>query len=207
MILSKNDYLVHLEADRIALGARIKWDLKANFIDEIWAFERLLRKTEYYQNCKKSQLEKKYFLLLKYILHKKSISLGFSIPINVFGPGLAIAHIGTVVVSNKARIGANCRIHACTNIGVSADSEDAPKIGNNVYIGPGAKLFGNINIADNIAIGANSVVNKSFLEPGITIAGIPAKKISNKGSKGLGPLRFIANGDYWPLYKGDGQSK
>lgn len=44
-------------------------------------------------------------------------------------------------------------------------SKKAPKIGDNVYIGPGAVLFGDIEIADNCWIGANAVVNKSFLEP------------------------------------------
>nr|WP_292372222.1 hypothetical protein [Methanosarcina sp. UBA411] len=58
-------------------------------------------------------------------------------------------------------------------------------MGNNVYIGPGAKIFGNITIADDIAIGANSVVNKSFYEKGISIAGVPAKKINNKGTNGI----------------------
>ncbi len=64
-------------------------------------------------------------------------------------------------------------------------SEGCFRIGNNVYIGPGARIFGDIEIADGIAIGANAVVNRSFLEPGITIAGVPARKISDKGSKGL----------------------
>ena len=63
------------------------------------------------------------------------------------------------------------------------DGEPA-KIGDNVYIGPD-KTFGSITIADDIAIGANSVVNSSFTQPGITIAGIPAKKVSNKGSERL----------------------
>ena len=67
------------------------------------------------------------------------------------------------------------RIHACTNIGSSRDDVSAPQIGNNVYIGSGAKIFGDIVIADNIASGANSVVNKSFYEKNISIAGIPAK--------------------------------
>ena len=61
----------------------------------------------------------------------------------------------------------------------------APTIGNNVFIGPEAKVYGKIIIADDIAIGANSVVNKSFLEPGIGIAGAPAVKINEKGSKGI----------------------
>lgn len=114
------------------------------------------------------------------------IHLGFSIPINVFGPGLSIAHRGTIVVNKDARIGDNCRIHACTNIGSGRGSDVlAPKIGNGVYIGPGAKIFGNVEIADDIAIGANSVVNKSFYEKGISVAGVPAKKINNKGSNGM----------------------
>jgi serine O-acetyltransferase len=60
-----------------------------------------------------------------------------------------------------------------------------PKIGNDVFIGPGAVIFGPVEIADGIAIGANSFVNKSFEEPNITIAGSPARKVSNKGSEGL----------------------
>ena len=50
------------------------------------------------------------------------------------------------------------------------------KIGNNVYIGMSARILGNITIADNVVIGANAVVTKSIAEPGITVAGIPAKK-------------------------------
>jgi serine O-acetyltransferase len=90
------------------------------------------------------------------------------------------------VVNEYAKIGANCRIHVCVSIGTKAGySDKAPTIGNNVYIGPGAKLFGPIYISDGIAIGANCVVNKSIYERNITIGGIPAKKISDKGSEGL----------------------
>lgn len=105
-----------------------------------------------------------------------SVCLGFTIPLNVFGPRLCIAHRGTIVINKDTRVGENCRIHACTNIGTGRGGASAPQIGNNVYIGPGAKIFGDIEIADNIAIGANSVVNKSFYEAGISIAGVPAKK-------------------------------
>ena len=73
------------------------------------------------------------------------------------------------------------------NIGAEAGESTAenPIIGNNVYIGPGAKIYGNIRIADNIAIGANSVVNRSFETPNITLAGVPAKEVSKNGSNGL----------------------
>ena len=121
----------------------------------------------------------KYYKLKYFIL---SILCGFSIPINVFGKGLSIAHIGTIVVNGSTHIGENCRIHACVNIGtVPGVNGVAPTIGNNVYIGPGAKIYGNIRIASGIMIGANAVVNKSFDEENICIAGVPARKISDLG--------------------------
>lgn len=101
--------------------------------------------------------------------------LGFSIPINVCGPGLSIAHYGSIIISSKAKIGRNCRIHSCVNIGASRGKNGAPIIGNNVYIGPGAILFGDITIADNVSIGANATVNRSFTESNVVIAGTPAE--------------------------------
>lgn len=184
MIKSKKDYKYYLEADRIALGKKRKTPMI--FFDEVWVFERLLRKVEYYKNCKKAKIYLPYYYYLYLKFHLLSTFLGFHIKPNVFGPGLSISHPGTVIVNGSARVGANCRIHVCTSIGTKAGySNLAPTIGNNVYIGPGAKIFGDIEIADGIAIGANSVVNKSFTEPNIGIAGIPAKKINNKGSEDL----------------------
>jgi serine O-acetyltransferase len=184
MITSKKDYLMYLEADRIALNKKKKRPSVMG--DEIWKFERLLRKVEYYHNCKNYFPWNMYLLLLEGRLHTMGIYLGFSIGMNTCGPGLSIAHIGTLVISPRARIGENCRIHTCVNIGTQAgNTERVPVIGNNVYIGPGAKIFGDIFIADDIAIGANAVVNKTFDERAITIAGIPAKKISGKGSAEL----------------------
>jgi len=104
------------------------------------------------------------------------MKLGFSIPLNVFGPGLGIAHYGTIVVNGNAKVGANCRIHIAVNIGANGGKE-APQLGDNVYIGPGAKIFGDIRIADHVKIGANAVVNKSFDEEGAVIVGIPAKRV------------------------------
>ena len=63
------------------------------------------------------------------------------------------------------------------NIGATGGSSKAPQIGDNVYIGPGAVIYGDIIIADNCYIGANSVVNKSFIEPSSVIAGVPARVI------------------------------
>jgi serine O-acetyltransferase len=181
MILSKSDYLQYLKQDKIALGIELKTSGQKllNFVspNPIYVFQKRLRKAEYYKNTNPKGIRKLYYLYLRYLLKKSSIKCGFSIPENVFGPGLAIVHYGAIVVNGEARIGANCRIHSCTNIGASGGKKEAPIIGDNVYIAPGAKIYGKIKIASNSAIGANAVVNKSFDEKGILIAGNPAKKI------------------------------
>lgn len=183
MIDSKKSYNEYLKSDQKALGINSNsrfYKLKNFFFpDPILKFQKLLRKLEYFQNCRNKGLFKIYIYYLKYRFRQLSIKLGFSIPINVFGPGLRIVHYGTIVVNGNARIGKNCRIHACTNIGASGGKKEAPQIGDNVYIAPGAKIYGNITIANNIAIGANAVVNKSFNEENMLIAGNPAKEIKN----------------------------
>ena len=118
-----------------------------------------------------------YCLYLKWDYRRFSIKLGFSIPTNVFGPGLAIVHLGTIIINEQAKIGENCRIHPGVVIGASGGGLNAPTIGDNVYIGPGVKIFGEIKLANNIAIAANSVVNKSFQNEGFAIGGVPAKEL------------------------------
>lgn len=55
-------------------------------------------------------------------------------------------------------------------------------IGENVYIGPGAKVFGKITIGNNVAIGANAVVTKDVPDNAV-VAGIPSKILNMNGSK------------------------
>lgn len=81
------------------------------------------------------------------------------------------------MINENARIGENCNIQQGVNIGQNYGNSNVPTIGNNVYIGPGAKIFGKIYIADGCAIGANAVVNKSFKTPNVNIVGIPAREV------------------------------
>lgn len=183
MINSKAEYEEYLKLDKIALHRNRK---KPRFDDLVWKYEILLRKCEYYKNCKKGFFNSLIFKYYKYKKFKLELYTNMQIPLNTCGKGLGIAHMGPIIINSKARIGDYCRIHVGVNIGTNAGtSDEVPKLGDYIYIGPGAKLFGNIQIADDVAIGANAVVNKSFLESGITIAGVPAKKISNKGAKAL----------------------
>jgi serine O-acetyltransferase len=189
MIQSNEDYLFFLAADEIALNISKTWPhfLLEWLTNDIWHFQRKLRKLEYYLNCKGSFFWKPYLFFLRYQVHSSGQKLGFEIPPNVFGPGLGIAHIGTIIVNPHVRVGENCRIHSCVYLATQATgkNDDCPTIGNNVFIGPCSIIVGKIQIADNIAIGANSYVAHSFTEEGITIAGAPAKKVNEKGSEGL----------------------
>ena len=181
MIKSKKDLIYYLERDKIALYKKDK--KRPNlFSDEIWKFEIALRKYEYANNCLNKKIFFVYRLFYKWKYHSYSIKLGFSIPINVFDEGLSIAHYGCIVVNENAKIGKNCRIQECVTIGATNGKKEAPKIGNNVFIGSGAKIIGDIKINNDVCIGANSFVNKNVDEEGITVAGSPAKKISNNNS-------------------------
>lgn len=182
MIQSKKEYKEYYLQDLKQSGLlNRKWYNK--IADRRFKFYKSLRYTEYYYNCKHGGIHKiiKKMLMIRHT--RLCNRYNWTIPINVFGPGLTIVHAGTIVVSGKAKIGKNCRIHVCTNIGnaPSHGEDGTPIIGDNVYIGPGAKIFGPITIGNNVAIGANAVVNKSFPD-NCTIAGIPAKKISDNNS-------------------------
>ena len=180
MIKSKRDLNNYLAADASAHGINfnsIKDKIFHSCFDKIWRFHLLLRRVEYYKNIKRNVFIEFYYQFLRYKLSKISIKLGFSIPANVCGPGLAVPHYGSIVINANARIGCNCMVHSCVNIGATGGSSKAPQIGNNVFIGPGAKIYGDITIANNVYIGANAVVNKSFLEENAVVAGVPAKTI------------------------------
>lgn len=182
MILTKIDYDHYLEADRIALERpKMSWKIKLKYLlypDYIWKFQRLLRKTEYYRNTKNQTVLKKIiYIFIKIKFLKLSVKLGFSIPENVFGPGLAIVHYGTIVVNPQAKVGKNCRIHADTNIGQSGGESGAPILGDNVYLAPGVKIYGRICLANNTIIAANACVNKHFDQENTMLGGIPAKII------------------------------
>lgn len=189
MIKSKSDYLYYLEQDRIARGMKNpsqKERLK-DFIKPkpTWEFQQRLRKYEYYLNCKKGFIDKIILVYLNYRFRKLSLKLNFSIPPNVFGPGLCILHQGTIVINTRAKIGKNCKVEVCVVVGASGGPDKVPIIGDNVYIGTGAKIYGNIKIPNNVAIAANTAVNKSFNEENILIGGVPGKKIKNIDIKNI----------------------
>jgi serine O-acetyltransferase len=95
------------------------------------------------------------------------------------GRRLVIDHGVGVVIGETAEVGDDCIIfHQVTLGGVKFDPvKRHPTVGNRVLIGMGAKIMGPITLGDDSRVGANAVVTRS-VEPGVTVAGIPAKPIS-----------------------------
>ena len=79
--------------------------------------------------------------------------LGYEIHGENIGPYLTLFHNGPIVINRKAILGSYCKLHGDNCIGNNGVTEDCPEIGDNVDIGVGAKILGNVHIADNIKIG------------------------------------------------------
>ncbi len=146
-----------------------------------WKYIKYLRKCEYYYNNRKKSMIAK--IMYVWYRRKKNIlgsRIGVEIWENSFGKGLVIHHNGSIVVNRECRIGENCELHGDNCLGNAGYGANVPTIGNNVNIGVGAKVIGKIVLGDNIKIGANAVVNKSFYESDITLVGIPAHRSNKK---------------------------
>ena len=119
---------------------------------------------------------RKFFSLIYRILYKLvQIVAGIELPCEVpVGKGFVIDHSGGIVISGFARFGDNCRIRSGVVVGLSrVDDPCAPVIGDNVDIGTGAKILGNIVVGNNVLIGANAVVITDVPDDSIAV-GVPA---------------------------------
>ncbi len=138
-----------------------------------------------YNSCKNIPIVRKIIGLYCLVWLKISqIITGISFPVGLkIGNGIFISHAGTIIINTQCEVGDNCNFAPDTIIGYGIKNgvEGYPKIGNRVFIGPGAKIFGPIVIGDDVAIGANAVVNLDVPNSAV-VAGVPAKIVSMKGS-------------------------
>jgi len=110
---------------------------------------------------------------------------GIEIPFTAkIGRGLYIGHFGQIILSPMAVMGEFCNISQGITIGQSGrgESQYVPIIGDRVYIGPGAKLFGKLTIGNDVAIGANAVVKKDLPDNAVAV-GIPARVVNYNSSR------------------------
>lgn len=140
-----------------------------------------LRKEEYYINTANGNKLKGalgiWFDRRKNILGNY---LGIDIGPNCIEKGCELYH-PLIIVNYNASIGENCKFHGNNCVGNNGITKAAPRIGNNVDIGYGAVIIGDVTIADDVVIGANAVITKSIIEPGSVVAGVPGRIIKSKG--------------------------
>jgi len=100
------------------------------------------------------------------------------------GQGFFIDHGMGVVVGETTIIGDNVLLYQGVTLGGTGleKGKRHPTIGNNVVIGTGAKVLGNITIGDNSYIGANAVVIKD-VPPNSTVVGVPGRVTKQDGKK------------------------
>ncbi|MDX2203845.1 MAG: serine O-acetyltransferase [Hyphomicrobiaceae bacterium] len=109
----------------------------------------------------------------------------FAIDINPaakIGRGIMLDHGTALVIGETATVGDNCSIlQGVTLGGTGKETGDRhPKIGDNVLIGAGAKVLGNIRVGNCSRIAAGSVV-LSEVPPNVTVAGVPARVVGPAG--------------------------
>lgn len=127
------------------------------------------------------------------ILHRLTYKLGIWIPPSTnIGSGFYIGHFGGIIINPECVIGKNCNLSHGVTLGQAnrGRNKGTPVLGDNVYVGPGAKIVGAVRIGNNVAIGANSVVTKDVPNDAVVV-GNPARVISLKGSGG-----YVDNTDY-----------
>ncbi len=109
-------------------------------------------------------------------------------PLASIGKGLFIDHGMGVVIGETSVVGDNVTLYQGVTLGGTGKEKGKrhPNIGNNVVIGAGAKILGNITIGDNALIGANSVVIKD-IDENCTVVGVPGR-IVRKGDERISSL-------------------
>ena len=122
------------------------------------------------------------FIFFPYLIFYKLIVewvLGIELPWHLkAGPGLKLYHGQGTVINRNVTIGSNCVIRHSTTIGNAREGGNCPVIGNNVDIGCHVCIIGDIQIGNNVIIGAGSVVVKN-IPSNVVVAGNPARIIKN----------------------------
>lgn len=148
-----------------------------------WKYVKALRYAGYYySNRKRNPYYAVMYIIKCRAKNKLGRKLGIEMNERSCGKGLSIEHTQGIVVNGLAEIGENLILHGNNCIGVDGVSMGVPKIGNNVRMGFGSSIIGDVVIADHVTVAAGAVVVKSCIEEYAVLAGVPAKIVKFKNS-------------------------
>jgi serine O-acetyltransferase len=91
-----------------------------------------------------------------------------------------LIHSYGVVINSAVRGGRDVKLEHLVTIG--AERQAAPVLGDDVFVGAGAKIFGAVRVGSRTRIGANAVVNRDVPDDA-TAVGIPARIIAHAASR------------------------
>ena len=112
-------------------------------------------------------------------------------PRATLGRRLMLPHPNGVVIHEDAIVGDDCMIMQQVTIGMIGEGE-VPTLGNNIYVGAGAKIIGKVTVGDGARIGANAVVTQD-VPAGCTAVGVPAKLIQRSDAAGRPDVGGVAD--------------
>lgn len=136
----------------------------------VYQYIKRMRMTEYHYALRgKNKLHWIGYIWWKHRKNKLGRIMNLDMGEGAFGAGLYIAH--TNIIVGSAKVGENCKLHGQNCIGSGAE------LGDNCELWVGAKVFGPAKLANHITVAAGAVVVDSFNEEGITIGGVPARKL------------------------------
>jgi len=185
-----SDYLIFVKSDLYRYQGSCGGFLKTYVSTPGFHYSFWLRTARY---LKDSRIFFILYAAARLRLRSLQFKYGISLPYNTeIDTGLYIGHYGGIVVNHESVIGKNFNLNQGVTIGVTYGGKypGVPHIGDNVYIGPGSFIIGGIEIGNNVAIGANTVVNKPISDNSIVVSS-PGEIISYKGSGS-----YIVNTDY-----------
>lgn len=129
--------------------------------------------------------KRKVFFLPRFISYTARFLTGIEIhPGAKIGQGLFIDHGMGVVIGETAVIGNNVALYQGVTLGGTGKEKGKrhPTLGNDLVVGAGAKILGNIVIGDNSYIGANAVIIND-VPPKSTVVGVPGRITKQDGKK------------------------
>ena len=107
------------------------------------------------------------------------ITTGIMLPVGVeAGGGLYIGHFGGIIINGGVHLGTGCKISHGMTIGTkgAGRGNSVPRLGDEVYVGTGAVVIGNVSVGNRAIIGANAVVIHD-VPAGSIVGGVPARVI------------------------------